>query len=40
NRGGAATEDLLVLAREIRDGVASRFGVALIPEPVLINCKL
>jgi UDP-N-acetylmuramate dehydrogenase len=40
NRGGAGTEDLLVLAREIRDGVASCFGVTLVPEPVLINCAL
>lgn len=40
NRGGAATEDLLVLAREIRDRVARDFGVTLVPEPVLINCTL
>ncbi len=40
NRGDADTEDLLVLAREIRDGVASCFGVTLAPEPVLINCSL
>jgi UDP-N-acetylmuramate dehydrogenase len=40
NRGGASTEDLLVLAREIRDGVASSFGVTLVSEPVLINCTL
>ena len=40
NRGGACTEDLLALAREIRDGVASCFGVTLVPEPVLINCAL
>jgi hypothetical protein len=26
NRGGATTEDLLALAREIRDGVRDRFG--------------
>lgn len=38
NRGGACTEDLLALARQIRDGVASCFGVALVPEPVLVNC--
>lgn len=40
NRGGASTEDLLALAREIRDGVAGCFGVTLAPEPVLINCTL
>ncbi|MBV9160252.1 MAG: UDP-N-acetylmuramate dehydrogenase [Pseudonocardiales bacterium] len=40
NRGGACTEDLLALAREIRDGVASYFGVTLVPEPVLVNCTL
>jgi UDP-N-acetylmuramate dehydrogenase len=40
NRGGACTEDLLVLARQVRDGVAGRFGVRLAPEPVLVNCTL
>jgi UDP-N-acetylmuramate dehydrogenase len=40
NRGGACTGDLLALAREIRDGVASCFGVTLVPEPVLVNCTL
>lgn len=40
NRGGACTEDLLALAREIRDGVAGYFGVTLVPEPVLVNCTL
>jgi UDP-N-acetylmuramate dehydrogenase len=40
NRGGACTEDLLALAREVRDGVAARFGVTLAPEPVLVSCTL
>ncbi len=40
NRGGATTADLLVLAREVRDGVLERFGVALVPEPVLVGCRL
>lgn len=40
NRGEASTEDLLALAREVRDGVVSRFGVRLHPEPLLINCAL
>ena len=34
NRGGATAADLLKLAAEVRDGVAARFGVALVPEPV------
>jgi UDP-N-acetylmuramate dehydrogenase len=40
NRGGATTEELLALAREIRDGVVSSFGVTLVPEPVLVGCEL
>ena len=40
NRGSASTEDLLTLAREVRDGVHARFGVELVPEPLLINCSL
>jgi UDP-N-acetylmuramate dehydrogenase len=40
NRGSASTEDLLALAREVRDGVVERFGVELHPEPLLINCSM
>ena len=40
HRGGGHTEDLLALAREVRDGVAERFGVTLHPEPVLVGCAL
>ena len=40
NRGAASTEDLLALAREVRDGVAARFGIQLDPEPVLVGCTL
>lgn len=40
NRGGGSTADLLGLAREVRDGVRSRFGVTLHPEPVLVGCTL
>ncbi len=40
NRGAATTSDLLALAREVRDGVRTHFGVTLTPEPLLINCKL
>ncbi|MGW0891816.1 UDP-N-acetylmuramate dehydrogenase [Saccharopolyspora gloriosae] len=40
NRGSASTADLLHLAREVRDGVRSAFGVSLAPEPVLVDCSL
>jgi UDP-N-acetylmuramate dehydrogenase len=38
NRGGATAEELLGVARTIRDGVKTRFGVELEPEPVFIGC--
>ncbi|WGL53062.1 UDP-N-acetylmuramate dehydrogenase [Nocardioides sp. BP30] len=37
NRGGATTADLLSLAREIRAGVAARFGIELVNEPVTVG---
>ena len=40
NRGGGTTTELLDLAREIRDGVESRFNIRLVNEPVLVNCTL
>ena len=40
NRGGATTEELLTLAREVRDGVRERFGVTLENEPVTVGCSL
>ncbi|CAM3532570.1 UDP-N-acetylmuramate dehydrogenase [Nocardioides zeicaulis] len=40
NRGEATTEELLVLAREVRDGVRERFGVTLVNEPVTVGCAL
>ncbi|MFD0918393.1 UDP-N-acetylmuramate dehydrogenase [Saccharopolyspora rosea] len=40
NRGAATTRDLLLLAREVRDGVRAAFGVSLEPEPVLVDCSL
>ena len=40
NRGGARAADLLDLAREIRAGVQTRFGIELVPEPVLVGCAL
>ena len=40
NRGGASAADVLDLAREVRSGVAQRFGITLVPEPVLVGCSL
>lgn len=40
NRGGASTDDVLALARLIRDGVRDVFGITLVPEPVLLGCRL
>jgi UDP-N-acetylmuramate dehydrogenase len=40
NRGTATTEGLLSLARTVRDGVRSAFGLELTPEPILIGCVL
>nr|WP_232523605.1 UDP-N-acetylmuramate dehydrogenase [Nocardioides sp. MAH-18] len=40
NRGAASTDDLLALAREVRDGVAERFGIELVNEPVLVGAEL
>ena len=40
NRGGGTTADLLRVARAVRDGVRERFGVELLPEPVLVGATL
>lgn len=40
NRGSAKTSDILALARTVRDGVHSAFGISLTPEPVLVGCTL
>ena len=40
NRGGATAADVVALARELRDGVRDRFGIALVPEPVLVGVSL
>ncbi|MHB1062898.1 MAG: UDP-N-acetylmuramate dehydrogenase [Georgenia sp.] len=40
NRGGATAADLVDLARAVRDGVASTYGVRLEPEPVLVGLTL
>jgi UDP-N-acetylmuramate dehydrogenase len=38
NRGGATAEDVVSLARTVRDGVRDVFGITLTPEPVLVGC--
>ncbi len=40
NRGGATSQDLVALARAVRDGVRDEFGVELEPEPVLVGLAL
>ncbi|MDY6055609.1 UDP-N-acetylmuramate dehydrogenase [Micrococcus sp.] len=40
NRGGASTEDVLTIARAVRDGVRERFGVELHHEPMIIGTRL
>jgi UDP-N-acetylmuramate dehydrogenase len=40
NRGGGTSEELLELAREVRDGVAAQFGIELVNEPVTVGCSL
>ena len=40
NRGQATTEDLVALARQVRDGVREAFGVELVPEPVWVGVEL
>ena len=40
NRGGATARNVLVLARRIRDGVFARFGVTLLPEPILVGVRM
>jgi UDP-N-acetylmuramate dehydrogenase len=37
NRGGATADDLLGAARTIREGVRARFGITLVPEPVVVG---
>ncbi|WP_084964652.1 UDP-N-acetylmuramate dehydrogenase [Thermoactinospora rubra] len=38
--GRGTTEDLLALAREVRDGVREKFGITLVNEPTLVGCSL
>jgi len=40
NRGGGTTKQLLILARELRDGVSELFGVSLRAEPTLVGVEL
>ncbi len=40
NRGTASAADLLAVARQVRDGVRSVFGISLVPEPELVGCSL
>jgi UDP-N-acetylmuramate dehydrogenase len=40
NRGGATTADVIALARAVRDGVKTTFGINLTPEPILIGAAL
>ena len=40
NRGGGTTKQLLILARELRDGVREQFGVSLRAEPTLVGVEL
>lgn len=37
NKGGARSDDILRLAREIRTSVLDKFGVRLVPEPVFVG---
>lgn len=40
NRGPGSADDVLAVARGVREGVRERFGITLEPEPVLIGCAL
>ena len=40
NRGGATAQDILALARAIRDGVRTSYGITLEPEPTFVGLSL
>ncbi|AKN18286.1 UDP-N-acetylmuramate dehydrogenase [Mycobacterium haemophilum] len=40
NRGSATAEDVITLARTVRNGVLDVFGITLQPEPTLVGCVL
>ena len=40
NQGGASAAEVVALARQVRAGVHDRFGIWLVPEPVLVGLEL
>lgn len=40
NRGGASADEVVALARTVRDGVREAFGITLVPEPVLVGVEI
>lgn len=40
NRGDATSDDVITLARTVRDGVEQAYGIRLVPEPVLVGLDL
>lgn len=40
NRGGATSQELLQVARTLRNAVRARFGILLVPEPVIVGAVL
>jgi UDP-N-acetylmuramate dehydrogenase len=40
NRGGATSDDLVALARDVQDRVEQAFGIRLVPEPVRLGIDL
>jgi UDP-N-acetylmuramate dehydrogenase len=39
NRGGATARDVLGLAAQVKRRIADRFGIRLVPEPVLVGFR-
>ena len=39
NRGGATAAEIMELADAVHDGVAAKFGISLVPEPVLVGLE-
>ena len=40
NRGSATTQDLITIASLVRNGVEEKWGITLVPEPVLVGVQL
>src|SRR5699024_2876897 len=40
NRGSATTQDMVRIASLVRDGVVKKWGITLVPEPVLVGVQL